>query len=532
MSVTIKVSPKFKEELNGRILFFVDHPKKAPEDPEEPFEPELYKRGGFGMSGCPVFGLTVYGITGGDEICLDENAESIFGSPFPFADIPHEKLEVQAFFIRYHKFKRKDGHEIWGMQDYGGGGHYARNPFNLYSRVKTVNYGKSDVKLILDQMIEPEYELKEGEVYQQGNYEDHGLVRYFKMKSELLSDFWGEDIYLGANVLLPANYDPKKKYPMILCQGHFPGATAPFRYDVELREREQGLTEYWNSGKAPEVICVNFRHANMFYDDSYMVNSANLGPYGDAFVTELVPALEAKYGGLGKPEGRILVGGSTGGWISAALQLFYPDFFGGTWPGFADSLSFHTHQLIDLYEDEHAYELKHEWRSLERPGARDIRGNILWTYREENYYELAIGGDLARGMGQFGIYNAVFSPCGEDGLPLEVYNTLTGEINKDVVQYWSEHYDLTDYIERNHEWLIPKIRGKFHLRGGDMDNFYLNLGHYAMGEVLEKYEAGGYAVTFPRVGHDGNITIIDMLEEMREYLKKTLKKKRTAKKAK
>lgn len=519
MSVIIKISPKFKEELNGRLLFFIDRPG-------ENEEPMLFKRGGFGMNGCPVFGVTFYGLKGGDEINLDEQKEHIFGSPFQFDEIPHEKLLVQAFFIRYHKYKRKDGHEIWGMQDFGGGGHFANNPFNLYSDVKTVNYGEKDIKLIINQRIEPEYELKEGEVYQQGNYEDHGLVRYFKMKSELLSDFWGEDIYLGANILLPKRYDPEKKYPMILCQGHFPGCTAPFRYDVELREREQGFTKYWNSGKAPQVICVNFRDANMFYDDSYRVNSANLGPYGDAYVQELIPAIEEKYGGLGTPEGRILVGGSTGGWISAALQLFYPDFFGGTWPGFADSLDFHDHQLMDLYNDENVYYIQHPWRRVERPGARDTRGNILWTYREENYYELAIGGRLELGMGQFGIYNAVFSPCGEDGYPLPVYDTLTGEIHKDVVEYWGEHYDLTAYIERNHEWLIPKIRGKFHLRAGDMDNFYLNLGHYAMTEVLEKYDHQGYSVTFPKVGHDGNITIIDMMEEMRAYLKKTVKRRR------
>ncbi|MBP3891048.1 MAG: hypothetical protein J6D29_02660 [Solobacterium sp.] len=522
MATIIKISPKFKEELNGRLLFFVDKKDRTE-------EPMLFKRSGFGMDGSPVFGITFYGLQGGDEINLDEQKDKIFGSPFSYDEIPHERLSIQAFFIRYHKFKRKDGHEIWGMQDYGGGGNFAENPFNLYSKVKTVSYGKGDVKLVIDQMIEPGYKLKKGQVYQQGNYKDHGLVHYFKMKSELLSDFWGEDIYLGANILLPKGYDPKKKYPLILCQGHFPGGTAPFRYDVELREREQGFTKYWNSGKAPKVICVNFRDANMFYDDSYMVNSANLGPYGDAFVKELVPAIEEKYGGLGCPEGRILVGGSTGGWISVALQLFYPDFFGGSWPGFCDGLDFHDFQVIDLYNDDNVYEMKFPWRKVERPGCRDTRGNVLWTYRDENYYELAIGGDLAHSLGQYGIYQAVYSPCGKDGYPLNVYDPITGKINKDVVEYWKENYDLTYYIEKNHKWLMPKIRGKFHLRAGDMDNFYLNLGHWDITAVLEKYNYGGYSYTFPRVGHDGNITIIEMLEEMRQYLKEIQKKKKTKK---
>ena len=118
-----------------------------------------------------------------------------------------------------------------------------------------------------------------------------------------------------------------------------------------------------------------------------------------------------------------------------------------------------------------------------------------------------------------------WAPCGEDGYPLNAYDPVSGKIDKGVVDYWANHYDLTAYLEENHKELLPKIRGKFHLRAGDMDNFYLNLGHYAFTEVLKKYRCGGYSYTFPRVGHDGNITIIEMMEEMRKYLEKTLNRK-------
>ncbi|MBP5278889.1 MAG: hypothetical protein J6Z03_00260, partial [Erysipelotrichaceae bacterium] len=248
MSIKIRIASKFKEELNGRLLLFIDRPGQH-------LEEMLYKRNGFGEERSPVFGVTFYGLKGGDEIDLDLVKDRIFGSPIQFDEIPKERLQFQAFFMRWHKYVRKDGHEIWGMADYGGGGNYALNPFNLYSDVKTVDYGKKDVNLLIDHEILPEYELKKGQVYQQGNYRNHGKVRYFKMRSELLSDFWGEDIYMGANILLPANYDKNKKYPVILCMGHFPGRTAPFRYQIELRDREKGFTEYWDSGKAPEVIC-------------------------------------------------------------------------------------------------------------------------------------------------------------------------------------------------------------------------------------------------------------------------------------
>ncbi|MBQ2138293.1 MAG: hypothetical protein II432_02680, partial [Erysipelotrichaceae bacterium] len=214
MSISIRITAKFKGEINGRLLLFIDRPGEHEEE-------MLYKRSGFGMKGCPVFGVTFYGLKSGDLIELDEQKDKIFGSHFPYEAIPKEKLEVQAFFIRYEKYERRDGHTLWGMKDYGGGGNFAENPYNLYSDVKLVDLGKKDVVLKLDKQIEPTYQLKGKQVYQQGNYRNHGLVKYFKMKSDLLSGFCGEDIYMGANILLPKNYDKNKKYPMIYCLGHF-----------------------------------------------------------------------------------------------------------------------------------------------------------------------------------------------------------------------------------------------------------------------------------------------------------------------
>ena len=120
----------------------------------------LFRRNGFGMGGGPVFGVTFYGLTGGDEIDMDEQKEHVFGSPIQFDDLPLTDLCFQAFFIRWHKYSRKDGHEIWGMKDYGGGGNYALNPFNLYSDVVTARYGTEDISLTLEHVIEPERELR------------------------------------------------------------------------------------------------------------------------------------------------------------------------------------------------------------------------------------------------------------------------------------------------------------------------------------------------------------------------------------
>ena len=57
------------------------------------------------------------------------------------------------------------------------------------------------------------------------------------------------------------------------------------------------------------MVIIEIQHANPFYDDSYAVNSANLGPYGDAITYELIPYLEKKYRCIGAGWARFLYGG-------------------------------------------------------------------------------------------------------------------------------------------------------------------------------------------------------------------------------
>ena len=78
-------------------------------------------------------------------------------------------------------------------------------------------------------------------------------------------------------------------------------------------------------------------------------DSANNGPFGRALVEELIPHIEARFRGLGKPAGRFLTGHSSGGWSSLWLQTTYPDFFGGTWSTAPDPVDFRDFQKINLY---------------------------------------------------------------------------------------------------------------------------------------------------------------------------------------
>lgn len=486
-------------DISGRLLLFIDKRNS---------QGDLYTQ--HGISSCPFAGRTYYHIPAGSSLRVNVEEEGWLAYPFPLQELPATTQRIQAFFIRWQAYQRSDGHTIWGMPEQGGGGNITLAPGNLYSEVVCARWQKEEIHLHLNSQI-PFPSLQENEVYQQGIYRDQERVRYFKVRSERLSRFWNSDIYLGFNILLPRHYSTKKSYPVLYYHGHWPGKEAPFYYG-----KDPEFTRFWEE-EAPEMMIVSIRNANIFYDDSYLVNSANLGPWGDALIYEAIPALEKAFPIIPEAWARANAGGSTGGWESMALQVFYPKFFGGSWPMCPDAMTFQHFQIIDLYKDKNAYSLSHGWYQTERPACRDIQGNILWTVRQENQFELATGGDKAHGLGQWGIWEAVYSPVGEDGYPQAVWDAKTGKIDKKVVRYWHEHYDLLYYLQKHPE-IYPDLKDKLHLRGGDMDNYYLNLSQYKIGDFLRRKKLGGYSRTFPRVGHSGNILPAALVQEIYNYM--------------
>ena len=504
--VHVTVPGDYGEELNGRLLFLVDDHLDA--------GAQVFYR--LNPTGCYVAGKTVFGVQPGETITMSLTDPEGYGYPMPLSEIPPGDYAVQAFFIKYTEFHKSDGTTIWAMADHGGGGNAIFTAYNLFSGNAWASIGSEDIWLTLSHEVPLGYVLGEGETDQQGNFSDTERVRYVKIRSQLLSDFWGTDMYIGANVLLPADYDPEKQYPMLFDQGHWPGGTPPLEYGVPGYE---DFTSYWDSGAAPDLIVVTTRDACPFYDTSYSVNSANTGPWGDAYVYELIPYLEETFHGIGEPWARALSGGSTGGWEAMALQVFYPDFFGGTWPVCPDSMDFHAHQVINLYEDENAYYIDNGWTRVERPSHRDTIGNVLLTIPQECHWEIAMGGMEAIGLGQWAIWEAVHSPVDEDGYPARIWDPVTGEINHEVAEYWRENYDLNHILQTNWEVYQEKLAGKIHLRGGDMDHFYLNLSQYLVGDFLDSTGIDyGYSITFPRTGHSGNLSSQQLLEEVASHM--------------
>jgi hypothetical protein len=443
-----------------------------------------------------VFGVDVDGWAPGAEAVVDASA---LGYPLrSLAELPAGEYIVQALLHRYETFRRSDGHVVKLPMDRGEGQRWNAAPGNLLSAPQKLFLdppGGKTVRLVLDKEIPPIEPPK-----------DTKYIRHERIPSELLTEFWGRPMHLGACLLLPEGFDehPEARYPLMIFHGHFPATFGGFREeppdpglepDYSERFRLEGYNriqqEYahafykeWTGPGFPRVIIMEIQHANPYYDDSYAVNSANLGPYGDAIVKELIPYIEKKYRGLGQGWARFMYGGSTGGWEALAAQVFYPDDFNGCYACCPDPIDFRAYTLVNIYEHRNAYFLESPWKRTPRPGMRNWLGEVSCTLEEVNIREAALGSH-GRSGDQWDIWQAVFGPVGPDGYPKPIWDKLTGEIDREVAAYWKENYDLVHILRRDWKTLGPKLKGKVHIYVGDMDNYYLNNAVYLAEEFLE-----------------------------------------------
>ncbi|HVE78463.1 MAG TPA: hypothetical protein VNA89_06365 [Gemmatimonadaceae bacterium] len=454
-----------------------------------------------------IFGVDVDGWRPGEERVVDARA---FGYPLrSLAELPRGTYRVQALVNRYETFRRGDGHTVQLPPDRGEGQQWASKPGNLYSRPREValDPARGDVvRLALDQ-----------EVPAVGDFaaKETKYVKYLKLRSERLSKFWGRDVHLAAWVTLPWGFDehPDARYPLVINHGHFPSAPGGWRetppdtalapdyserfslrgYNRIQQQLGWQLYQDWTGKGFPRVLLVEIQHPTPYYDDSYAVNSANNGPYGDAIQYELVPAIERRFRGIGQGWARFTYGGSTGGWEAMAVQMFYPDEYNGAWVACPDPIDFRAYTVVNIYEDTNAYYATSRWKRVPRPGYRNYLGHLRSTLEQMNHRELALG-TRSRSGDQWDVWESVYSPVGADGYPKPIWNKLTGTIDRSVAEYWREHYDLSHILRRDWKTLGPKLRGKLRIYVGDMDNYYLNNAVYLVEEFLRTADPPANAV--------------------------------------
>jgi len=474
------------ESFDGRMLLMISD--------QENGEPRFQVSDGDNTA--QLFGIDVNELKPGDKAVIDAE---VFGFPMEsLSEIPVGDYFVQALLHKYETFNRSDGYIVKLPMDRGEGQKWSRAPGNFYSTPEKITIDPSKgnkIKIVLDKQIPPIEDPPETK-----------YIKHIKIKSELLSEFWGRPMYLGAHILLPEGFDehPEARYPLVINHGHFPYDFGGFRpeppdqdlepdyssrFDLEgynkiQQEYAHQFYKEWTGPDFPRMLIIEIQHANPYYDDSYAVNSENLGPYGDAITYELIPYIEKKFRGLGTGWSRFLYGGSTGGWEALAVQVLYPDEYNGCYAACPDPIDFRAYTVVDIYKDKNAYYSEGTFKKTLRPGQRNYLGHLSTSLMGSNHRELVLGTN-SRSGDQWDIWEAVYSPVGENGYPKRIWDKKTGKIDHNVAEYWKENFDIGFILKRDWKIIGPKLEGKIHIYCGDMDNYYLNNAVYLVEEFLE-----------------------------------------------
>ena len=482
----IEYSEKFQEDgFDGRLLLMISNNNRD--------EPRFQINDSHNTQ--MIFGVDVESWDANQKVVIDSEA---IGYPIKSTkEIQEGEYYVQAFLHKYETFNLSTGYSVKLPMDQGEGQKWNISPKNLYSTPKKIKIkNSSTISISLDNEIPPIEPAK-----------DTDFIKHVKIKSEMLSKFWGRDMYLQANVLVPHGFDEKSntRYPLMIFHGHFPNTFRGFRtvpptapekdtiynsrfgitgYQYIQEKEAYDLYKNWISNDFPRFLAIEIQHQNPYYDDSYAVNSANIGPYGDAITYELIPHVEKLFNGVGEPWGRFLYGGSTGGWESLAAQVLYPKEYNGCFAACPDPIDFRAFTVVNIYEDDNAYYHEGSFRKTLRAGMRDGKGIIKNHLMQINQRESVLG-SKGRSGDQWDIWQAVYSPSGDDGYPKPIWDRETGKIDKDVANYWKENYDLSYIMKRDWDKIGKDLEGKIHIYCGDMDNYYLNNAVVLTEEFLE-----------------------------------------------
>lgn len=287
-------------------------------------------------------------------------------------------------------------------------------------------------------------------------------IKLVEFQSAALTAFWGRPIKVRAGVVLPPSYqtDPQRRYPAVY---HVHGFGGDYR---GAWGQGNGLIRAMSENKYAEMI-------HIFLDGSFptghheFADSVNNGPWGRALTEEFIPHLEKNFRLYAKPYARFLTGHSSGGWSTLWLQVTYPDFFGGTWSTAPDPVDLRSFTGINATpgSKDNAYrEPDGKPKNLVR-----IDGKWIVTLEEFARQERVMG----EYGGQFASFEWVWSPRGQDGRPMKLFNRETGALDPLVLEAWQK-YDIRLILEKNWETLGPKLKGKINVICGSADTFRLD----------------------------------------------------------
>lgn len=474
----VQISVDVSKELaavfkpNGRALIFFS--KDASVDPVLNTWP---------MNGNFVFGKNLAGWLPSQKQMMKNDGKWTGSTDWNMDEIP-----AGEYFVQF----------LWDQQ---GNESRITEPGNLYSEKKKILVnGPQSLSLTVSKITtEPKIE-------------PNKYIEFIDFTSKSLSAFWKKEMHVKAAVLLPSGYfdHPGKAYPICYNIAGFGGRY----YSVGYWHKRKDRWEAWMSKDAPQVI-------NVFLDgegplgDPYQLDSENSGPFGTNLVEELIPYIEKKYRNSSDPSTRFVAGCSTGGWVSLALQIYYPDVFAGCYSYSPDAIDFENYQLTNIYKDKNLY--YNEFNYL-RPIMRNTDGEPMISCKEFIQYENALGSNntYITSGGQIGSHTALYSPRGADGLPRPMFDAITGEIDHNVAEAWRK-YDLKLYAKTHWATLGPKLQGKIYIWMGDMDHFYLNTGTRGFADFIKTTAnpRSDAVIEFtPQEGHCQEYSFINIMQRI------------------
>jgi hypothetical protein len=464
-----------------------------------------------------IVAVDVRGLNADHAVVVDGTAA---GTPLrSLREIPPGDYYVQAVLNVYTEFHRADGHVLWLHMDQGEGQQFNRSPGNLYSKMQRLHLaGAGEFNLALSEVIPP-----------LPVPQDTQWVKYLRIQSKLLTQFWGRPMYVGAIVLLPRGYAEQadRRYPVIYYQPeHFRGfppfefrSDEPHETPGQRQEREAAGFENgyefqraWRAEHFPRMIAVSVLTPTPFADWSSGIDSANNGPYGEAITKEVIPYIEAHFRTISETYARVLTGKHSGGRAALALQVLHSDVFGGVWAFHPWAFNFEHYFTVNIYTSENAFEMQPaelpdwgrnivSWLPIERPVTRGTDGVPFASFRQLSQHD-AVMADMAGGD-PLTADDAIVGPIGANGYPQPLWDRQTGKIDHKVALYWRDHGDLAYYTRENWPRIGPNLVGKVHLYVGDADQFFRNNGVHQFEEILKATRDPHYAGEFVYGGLSG-----------------------------
>ena len=305
------------------------------------------------------------------------------------------------------------------------------------------------IQIEIDDNNKRTYQLTANKKLKREEFKSTTHYKGVKLRSKLLSDFYGEETHLFGVVALPDTLlaNPKLKLPLIVQIQGFGG-------DVNYYSgKDWPIKDYPYISLMLDGNCRTGHHV--------FANSANNGPWGDALITELIPEVERMFSTTGQ---RFVTGHSSGGWAALWLQLQYPKIFDGCWASSPDYISFQYFQGVNIYSSKNFY--VDSLNNLTPYATFGGWSPILYNKQESMYEEVIRGEQLTS-------FEAVFSPRDEKGNIIPLWNRESGIIDPSVAEQWKK-YDIIEFLKKNYSTIENDIKSKIMVTCGTSDNFMLD----------------------------------------------------------